>query len=64
MFDSQEISLRKLAVVATTQESASYFTKEIWAATTKNNIEKVTKKPQTLSQSSCFPCTCFICTWT
>jgi hypothetical protein len=35
-----------MAVVATiTQDSASYSTKEIWAPTIENNIEKVIKKP-------------------
>ncbi len=35
MFDLQEISPRKLATIATTtQESASYSTRKIWATTT------------------------------
>jgi hypothetical protein len=46
MLDSKETSPRKLAAVeTTTQESASYSIGEIWATTTKNNIEKVTNKP-------------------
>jgi hypothetical protein len=34
-----------MAIVATTQEGASYSIREIWVATTKYNIEKVIKKP-------------------
>jgi hypothetical protein len=45
MLNSQETSPGKLAIVATTQESASYSTREIWVATIENNIEKVTNKP-------------------
>jgi hypothetical protein len=46
MPDSQETSPGKLVAIATTtQESASYSTREIWAATIENNIKKVLNKP-------------------
>ncbi len=45
MHDSQDSSPRNLATITTTQESASYSTREIQATTIENNIEKVTNKP-------------------